>query len=196
MEKFLRERLEELAKERAECERRKTEVFSSISSLNQQLTQNNILIDDYSEELAKLKSSIKKLDGTIAYYNSSIESAENHLEGHKKVKSVHYPGLSSSSFNTIAKKQFGKKIGGLLTFDLSSKKECFKFMDGLKLIRRSTNLNDNRTLILHPSSTIFCEYDDAVKKEMNVRETMIRLSVGIEHADDLIADIEEALKGI
>jgi len=51
-------------------------------------------------------------------------------------------------------------------------------------------------LILHPASTIFCEFDDAEKKEMNVRETMIRLSVGIEDADDLIEDIEGALKGI
>jgi O-acetylhomoserine (thiol)-lyase len=118
------------------------------------------------------------------------------LEGHKKIKSVHFPGLPSSPFNGIAAKQFGDKIGGLLTFDLSSKKECFEFMNGLKLIRRSTNLNDNRTLILHPASTIFCEYDDALRKEMNVRETMIRLSVGIEGVDDLIADIEEALKGI
>lgn len=115
------------------------------------------------------------------------------LEGHKKIKSVHYPGLSSSPFHEIAKKQFGDRIGGLLTFDLSSKRECFKFINGLKLIRRATNLNDNRTLIIHPASTIFCEFDDALKKEMDVRETMIRLSVGIEDTDDLIDDIEEAL---
>ena len=116
-----------------------------------------------------------------------------YLQGHKKIKSVHYPGLTSSPFNAIAKKQFGKKIGGLLTFGLSSKEECFKFMNRLELIRRATNLNDNRTLVLHPASTIFCEYDDALRAEMNVPETMIRLSVGIEDADDLIADIEQAL---
>jgi O-acetylhomoserine (thiol)-lyase len=69
-------------------------------------------------------------------------------------------------------------------------------MDGLTLIRRATNLNDNRTLILHPASTIFCEYDEATRKELNVRETMIRLSVGIEDADDLITDIEQALGGV
>jgi len=116
-----------------------------------------------------------------------------HLEGHKKIKSVHYPGLKSSSFYEIAKKQFGKRIGGLLTFDLASKAECFKFMNALSLIRRATNLNDNRTLIIHPASTIFCEFDEAEKKEMNVRETMIRLSVGIEDADDLSEDIDQAL---
>ena len=128
--------------------------------------------------------------------SSNARTIAAYLEGHQKIKSVHYPGLKSSSFNAIAQKQFGEKIGGLLTFDLSSKEECFKFMNGLQLIRRATNLNDNKTLILHPASTIFCEYDDTLKKEMNIRETMIRLSVGIEHADDLIADIEQALKGI
>ena len=118
------------------------------------------------------------------------------LEKHKKVKTLHYPGLKSSVFAKIAKKQFGDKIGGLLTFDLNSKEECFQFMDQLQFIRRATNLNDNRTLIIHPSSTIFCEYDAALKEKMNVRETMIRLSVGIEDADDLIADIEQALETI
>lgn len=118
------------------------------------------------------------------------------LEGHEKVRNAHYPGLSSSPYYKTAKEQFGDKIGGLLTFDLASKEECFKFMNGLKLVRRATNLNDNRTLILHPASTIFCEYDDALKKDMNVRETMLRLSVGIEDAEDLIADIRQAIEGV
>jgi len=115
------------------------------------------------------------------------------LEKHKKVKSAHYPGLKSSPFYAIAKKQFGDKIGGLLTFDLGSKAECYTFMDALKFIRRTTNLNDNRTLALHPASTIFCEYDDEAKKDMNVRDTMVRISVGIEDIDDLKEDINQAL---
>jgi len=130
-----------------------------------------------------------------------VSSANAHkiaafLEGHPKVKSAHYPGLKSSPFYNITESQFGEKIGGLLTFDLGSKEECFKFMNALTLIRRTTNLNDNRTLILHPASTIFCEYDAALKEAMHVRETMIRLSVGIEDADDLIADIDAALEVI
>lgn len=69
-------------------------------------------------------------------------------------------------------------------------------MDKLRLIRRATNLQDNRTLILHPASTIFCEYSDDLKREMGVRETMIRLSAGIEDARDLIFDIKGALEGL
>ena len=58
-------------------------------------------------------------------------------------------------------------------------------MNNLQIIRRATNLNDNKTLILHPASTIFCEYSPELKAEMGVRETMIRLAVGIEDAGDL-----------
>ncbi len=118
------------------------------------------------------------------------------LEKHRKVKAVHYPGLKSSRYYKIAQRQFGTLVGGILTFDLASKEECFRFMNTLKLVRRATNLNDNRTLILHPASTIFCEYDDQLKREMNVRETMLRLSVGIEDAADIIEDIQKALEGL
>ena len=118
------------------------------------------------------------------------------LEKHRRVKAVHYPGLKSSRYHQISRRQFGNLVGGLLTFDLASKEECFRFMNSLKLVRRATNLNDNRTLILHPASTIFCEYDDSLKREMNVRETMLRLSVGIEDTSDIIEDIQKALEGI
>ena len=118
------------------------------------------------------------------------------LKNSPKVKSVDYPGLEDSRYHKIAKKQFDNNCGSLLTFDLSSKKACFEFMNKLELIRRSTNLNDNRTLILHPSSTIFCEYDDKLREEMGLRETMIRLAVGIEDSQDLISDIENALEAI
>ena len=69
-------------------------------------------------------------------------------------------------------------------------------MNNLKLIRRSTNLQDNRTLILHPSSTIFCNYSPLAKKEMSITENMLRLSVGIEDVKDLIYDIKKALEVI
>ena len=68
-------------------------------------------------------------------------------------------------------------------------------MNKLQLIRRATNLHDNKTLIIHPASTIFCEYDDKLKQEMGVRDTMLRLAVGIEDSRDLITDIQQALEG-
>ncbi len=118
------------------------------------------------------------------------------LEKIPAIEAVDYPGLKSSSYYKLAVKQFSEKPGSLLTFDLGSKQACFSFLNKLKLIRRATNLQDNRTLVLHPASTIFCEYDTKLKKEMGVRETMIRLAVGIEETDDLISDIDQALKGV
>ena len=124
--------------------------------------------------------------------NSALELAR-WLEDQPRVTQVHYPGLESSPFFKIASAQFGDKPGSLLTFDLESKEACFKFMNQLQIVRRTTNLQDNKTLIIHPSSTIFSEYDEAQKSEMGLRDTMIRLSVGIEDLEDLVEDISQAL---
>ncbi len=118
------------------------------------------------------------------------------LESRPGVRSVHYPGLKSAKGHETARKQFGRRCGALLTFDLGSKAECFRFMNALKVIRRATNLQDNRTLILHPASTIFSEYPAALKEEMGVRETMLRLAVGIEDVEDLIGDLAQALEAV
>ncbi len=115
------------------------------------------------------------------------------LEKDPRIKTVHYPGLPSSPFFQVATEQFGKEPCSLLTFDLGSKEECFRFMNHLKVIRRSTNLQDNKTLIIHPSSTIFVEYPENQKSSMGLRDTMIRLSVGIEDVEDLIGDLDQAL---
>ncbi len=64
------------------------------------------------------------------------------------------------------------------------------------MLRRATNLNDNKTLIIHPSSTIFCEYSDAEKESMNVRDTVLRVAVGIEDFEDIAEDVEQALNKI
>jgi O-acetylhomoserine (thiol)-lyase len=115
------------------------------------------------------------------------------LEKHSKIKSVNYPGLKSSPANGLAVKYFGNKPGGILTFELESQEDCYKFMDKLNIIRRATNLNDNKTLIIHPYSTIYNEFSPELRAEMGISPGMMRLSVGIEGVDDLKADIEQAL---
>ena len=109
---------------------------------------------------------------------------------------VNYPGLPSSKYHAIAKRQFPNGFGGILTFDLGSKAECFAFMDRLRLIRRATNINDNKSLILHPASTIYCEYSPVEKEDMNVSDSMLRLSVGIEDLGDIIGDVDAGLAGL
>jgi O-acetylhomoserine (thiol)-lyase len=118
------------------------------------------------------------------------------LENKKEIKRVNYTGLKSSPYYKISLKQFGTFPGSLLTFDLESAETCYRFMDKLKIIRRATNLSDNKTLIIHPASTIYSEFDSKTQQTFGIRDTMMRLSVGIEETDDLLSDIENALKNI
>ena len=117
-----------------------------------------------------------------------------YLERHEKIVRVNYPGLPDSPFHALAKKQFNNRFGGILTFELADKKTCFRFLNRLKIIKRASNLGDNTTLIIHPASTLFREFRQEEKETMNVTEGLIRLSVGIEDVEDLIGDIEQALR--
>lgn len=115
------------------------------------------------------------------------------LENHPAVKRVDYPGLKNSPYYNLAMAQFSGIPGSVMTFDLNDQKTSFAFMDRLKIIRRATNLNDNKSLIIHPYSTIYCDIPEEERLKMNIRPGMMRLSVGIEGAEDLIADMEQAL---
>ena len=109
------------------------------------------------------------------------------------VQSVNYPGLKDSPFYAISMAQFGQYPGAMLTFDLSSHVECFAFLNRMKIIRRATNMFDNRSLIIHPASTIYGSFSAEQRVKMNVRELTIRLTVGLEAVDDLFDDIRQAL---
>lgn len=109
------------------------------------------------------------------------------------IESVNYTGLEDNPFYTISTAQFGSLPGAMLTIDLASRQECFRFMNRLKLIRRATNLFDNKTLAIHPASTIFGSFTQEQRQEMDVSEHTIRLSIGLERMDDLLADIIQAL---
>ena len=125
-------------------------------------------------------------------YQNCLKLGE-YLESHPKVKSVGYPGLKTSPQYQLAKKYFNGIPGTIMAVDLESQDACFAFMNRLGIIRRATNINDNKSLILHPYTTIYAEFPEAERIRMGIRDTMMRLSVGIENAEDLIADIEQAL---
>ena len=120
----------------------------------------------------------------------------NYMENNPKINSVHYPALDSSPYRIHAQKYFNSMPGGVMTFDLDSQEKCYAFMNQLEIIRRATNLNDNKTLIIHPYSTIYTEFSEQTRTEMGIRSTTMRLSVGIEGAQDLIDDIERALANL
>ena len=125
-------------------------------------------------------------------YQNCMKLVE-YFQQNPKVTRVHYPGMKDSIYHELALKQFSGIPGTVMTFDLESQAACFRFMNRLKIIRRATNLNDNKSLIIHPYSTIYTEFPENVRDTMGIRPTMMRLSVGIEGAEDLISDMEQAL---
>lgn len=111
-----------------------------------------------------------------------------------EIMDVNYTGLEDNSFYKISKTQFGELPGAMLTFSLESQEACFAFLNKLKLVKRATNLFDNRSLIIHPASTIYGTFTLEQRKAMDVPETLIRMSVGLEDHKDLLNDIKQALK--
>ena len=109
------------------------------------------------------------------------------------IRKVNYVGLEDNPYHKRAQKQFGPTAGALLTIDLESREKCFRFINNLQLVKRATNLFDNRTLAIHPASTIFGNFDENTRQQMDVRETTIRISVGLEDVDDIFEDIKQAL---
>ncbi|MDD2798686.1 MAG: PLP-dependent transferase [Bacteroidales bacterium] len=130
-------------------------------------------------------------------YNRSSQSCKilaNNLLTVNGIQSVNYTGLPDNRFYEISKSQFGEFPGSMLTFRLVSKEACYTFLNNLKLIKRATNLFDNRSLIIHPASTIYGNYTAEVRRQMEIDDRDIRLSVGLEDPSDLLNDIKQALQ--
>lgn len=110
-----------------------------------------------------------------------------------QIKRINYIGLEDNPYYALARRQFGPTSGAMITIDLADVDACKRFINKLKLIHRATNLFDNRSLAIHPASTIFGPFSEKERKAMDVLDTTIRLSIGLEDTDDLFADIEQAL---
>ena len=132
---------------------------------------------------------------TIRYEKatSTCRQLAERLEKLPAVESVNYTGLLTNTFYSLSCDQFGDKPGAMFTFNLASREACFNFMNRLALVRRATNLFDNKTLAIHPASTIYATFTPEVRKEMNVSDKTIRISVGLEDVEDLFADFVQAI---
>jgi O-acetylhomoserine (thiol)-lyase len=115
------------------------------------------------------------------------------LENHGQVEGVNYPGLESSSYHTMAKKYLTNGFGGVLSFKIKGGKEnAEKFVDNLKLISHLANVGDAKTLIIHPASTTHQQLSDEEQLASGVEPAYLRISAGIEHIDDVKADLQQA----
>ena len=117
------------------------------------------------------------------------------LKDVEQIKRVNYIGLEDNPFYELSRRQFGKTSGAMLTIDLDSQEACFNFINRLQVVRRATNLFDNKTLAIHPASTIFGNFTPRQRQKMDVLDTTIRLSIGLEAAEDIIEDIVRSVEG-
>ena len=116
------------------------------------------------------------------------------LESHEEVESVSYPGLENHSSHELAKKYLTRGFGGVLSFKLKGGRErAEKFVNSLKLISHLANVGDSKTLIIHPASTTHSQLPEADQLKAGVDPNLLRISLGIEHIEDIKADITAAL---
>ncbi len=121
----------------------------------------------------------------------------NYLQSHPKVAWVNYPGLEKNKYYGLAKKYMPKGTCGVMTFGIKGgREESVRFMDSLTLVAIVTHVADARTCVLHPASHTHRQLSDEQLAEAGVAPDLIRLSVGIENAIDIIEDIEQALNKI
>ncbi|MFT4070937.1 MAG: PLP-dependent transferase [Dysgonamonadaceae bacterium] len=127
--------------------------------------------------------------------DSACEIAQ-FLEAQPEVVRVGYTALASSPYKQVSDKMFTTNPGAMLTFRLQSQEKCYALMDKLNIIRRATNLFDNKTLIIHPYSTIYGTFSKEMKDKMDIKDNELRLSVGLEGVEDLKKDLRQALDSI
>jgi O-acetylhomoserine (thiol)-lyase len=115
----------------------------------------------------------------------------SYLHSHDKVSAVYYPGLADHPQHFLAREYFDG-YGGILSLDLADDIDPIQFINALDLVICATHLGDTRTLALPVASTIYFESSAQQRQEMGVNDNMIRMSIGIEDIDDLVADFEQA----
>ena len=119
------------------------------------------------------------------------------LEQHPEVEAVNFPGLKSSRYHELAKKYFKRGFGGVFTFRIKGDKErAEKFVNSLKLVSHLANVGDAKTLIIHPASTTHQQLNEAEQQSAGVNPNLLRISAGIEHIDDIKADLEQAFAAV
>ncbi|MDU0369497.1 O-acetylhomoserine aminocarboxypropyltransferase/cysteine synthase [Hymenobacter endophyticus] len=119
------------------------------------------------------------------------------LEQHPQVEVVNYPGLKSSPYHTLAQKYLKRGYGGVLTFAIKGSKEtATQFIDNLKLVSHLANVGDAKTLIIQPSATTHQQLSEQEQRAAGVSPTLLRLSVGIEHFEDIRADLQQAFDAV
>ncbi|KHT49538.1 O-acetylhomoserine aminocarboxypropyltransferase/cysteine synthase family protein [Vibrio sinaloensis] len=141
-----------------------------------------------------LMQGLETLSLRMERHTENAMKVAQYLEQHDKVSWVSYAGLPSSEFYPLAEKYMQGKPSAILSFGLKGGYDAgVSFYDALQIFKRLVNIGDAKSLACHPASTTHRQLSEAEQKQAGVSPEMIRLSVGIEHIDDIIADLEQAL---
>ncbi len=137
---------------------------------------------------------LKTLHLRMERHCSNAQLVAEFLDSEPLVNAVYYPGLASHSGHALLGTQM-KAAGGMIAFELEGDfTDSVNFMDALQLCKRAVSLGDAETLIQHPASMTHSGYDPETRRQAGISDTLIRLSVGLEHVDDIIADLKLALQ--
>ncbi|HUQ65270.1 MAG TPA: O-acetylhomoserine aminocarboxypropyltransferase/cysteine synthase [Flavitalea sp.] len=144
-----------------------------------------------------LLQGLETLSLRVERHSQNALSLATWLESHPDVEYVEYPGLASHPYNSLAKKYLTNGFGGILNFAVKGGKEnAAKFIDNLKLASHLANVGDAKTLAIHPATTTHEQLSEAEQKAAGVIPNSVRISVGIEHIEDIKADFDQAFSKI
>jgi O-acetylhomoserine (thiol)-lyase len=146
----------------------------------------------------QLLQGLETLHLRIERHSANALAVAKYLEGHDKVAWVNYPGLESSPSKAIADRVFtGRGYGGILAFGLTAGRDAGStFIEALQLFSHLANIGDAKSLAIHNATTTHSQLTEDELVAAGVAPEMVRLSLGIEHIDDLIADLDQALARI
>lgn len=130
-------------------------------------------------------------------HSFNAKKVAEYLSKHPKIEWINHPSLKNDKYHALAEKYMPNGQGGMMSFGIKGDVEkCAKFMEALKLITQETHVADARSCVLHPASTTHRQLSEEDLKKAGVPHNLIRLSVGIEHYEDIIADLEQALEKV
>ena len=143
-----------------------------------------------------LERGLKTLAVRMERHNQNGMALAEYLDGHPKVSKVYYPGLPGHPGHDLAKRQM-KGFGGMLSFELDCDLDAArKFSAGLKIVKPAVSLGGVESLICFPAQTSHAKMSAEERQAAGVSDTLLRFSVGIEDAGDLIADLEQAMAAV
>ncbi len=137
---------------------------------------------------------IETLPLRMERHSQNALAVARHLKAHAKVGWVRYPGLEGDPSHSVAKKYMKKGFGGMVVFGIRGDRPAGeRFINSLKLVSHLANVGDAKSLAIHPASTTHSQLSEADQRAAGASPDLVRLSIGIEHVDDIVADIDQAL---